>query len=164
MNHSMLRNGESAPAFSLLDQDGATHDLAALSGKPIVLLFFRGAFCPTTWKSIPAWQDFSRSMQDLGAELLGLSSDTPEHHAEMRERFRLTFPLLSDPDLQISKLYGVYPNWVESRGHFGEPALVIVDSEGKVAYSVISSGPKGLPEPGSIAPILIYMSFRGGKY
>jgi peroxiredoxin len=160
----MLTNGESSPNFALKDQDGVDYSLKGFLGKPLVLLFFRGIFCPSTVKALAGWQDFTRSLDDLGFSILAISGDTQENHSAYKESHGLSFSLLSDPDLVVSKKYGIYINFAETRGYFGEPGLVVIDSEGNVAYSVISSGPKGLPDPGAVASVLIYMSKRGGKY
>lgn len=160
----MLKNSEPAPLFTLADQNGKEHSLASYKGKAVVLLFFRGKFCPTTKKSLTTWQDFTGSLDDLGVKILSISYDTQENHLFLKNKYDLTFPLLSDPGLKVSKEYGIYVSHFEPYGDFGEPAVVVVDSESNAAYSVISSGPKGLPDPGAVAPILIYMSARNGKY
>ena len=47
---------------------------------------------------------------------------------------------------------------------YAEPGLVIIDKDLEVAYSVLSSGPKGLPQPGDVLPVLLYMASHGEKY
>lgn len=160
----MIRNGEPAANFALKDQNGEAHSLESFSGKPVVLLFHRGTFCPSSRKSIVSWQDFSRSVNDLGFGLLAICADTAENQAAFAEKSTIKIPLLSDPDLEVSKSYGVYLAHSNQAGDYGEPALVIVDAKGKVAFSAITSGPKGMPEPGAIAGMLIFMSKRNGMY
>ena len=159
----MLKNGEAAPAFSLPDHTGKAVSLEAFKGKPVVLIFTRGKFCPTTNRFLTAWQDFYLRIRDLGMELLAVSADTPEISVQLQSQLGLAFPLLSDVNVGVAKQYGVYTG-PRNGSEFTEPALIIIDKDGEVAYSIISSGPKGLPEPGAIAPVLIYMSTHGGKY
>lgn len=160
----MLRNLDPAPPFTLFDHQGQEFRLEDFQSKPVVLLFHRGTFCPSSRKSIVSWQDFSRSVNDLGFGLLAISSDSAENHASFAEKSGIKVPLLSDPDLQVSKAYGVYLAHNNQAGDYGEPALVIVDAKGRVAFSAITSGPKGMPEPGAIASMLIFMSKRNGVY
>ena len=160
----MLRNLDPAPEFTLRDHEGLEHSLASSLGKPVVLLYWRGTFCPSGRKSIVSWQDFSRSVRDLGCALLAISSDTAENLREFAEKSTIKIPLLTDADLSVSKAYGVYIAHNNPAGDYSEPALYIVDAKGKVAFSAITSGPKGMPEPGAIAGMLIFMSKRNGVY
>ncbi len=159
----MLRNGENAPQFALNCQDGTQHTLEDYRGKPVVLIFIRGEFCPTAHKSLHMWQNFYGSIKGLNAELVAISHDTCEVSKQLHDKYTLSYPIFSDTDLVISKQYGVYIDTYKEVP-YGEPALVVVDRDGQVAYSVISSGPKGLPTPEDISSILVYMSIHGGKY
>lgn len=159
----MLKNGTPAPLFELPDTADIRINLNQLKGKPVILIFTRGAFCPTTDRFLTGWQDFYRRMQEMDMELLAISADTPQTAAALKERLHLSFSLLADTDVAVAKQYGVY-TVARNGGEFSEPALIIIDKDGEIAYSVVSSGPKGLPDPGVIAPILIYMHMHGGKY
>lgn len=160
----MIRNGEPATKFELTDHEGNLHTLESFVGKPVVLLFVRGTFCPSSKKSMIAWQDFSRSVNDLGFAMFAISSASQESLLEFAQQFPIKYPLLTDADLAVSKSFGVYTSTNHQVGEYGEPGLVLVDAKGRVAFSIMSSGPKGLPEPGAIASMLIFMSKRGGFY
>lgn len=164
VNTEMIRNGEPATKFVLSDSAGVQHTLESFLGKPVVLLFVRGTFCPSATKSLVSWQDFSRSVSDLGFGILAISSDKPENLAAFAERSTIKIPLLTDADLEVSKSFGVYLSHNHQAGDYGEPALYIIDAKGRVAFSAITSGPKGLPEPGAVASMLIFMSKRNGFY
>ena len=103
-------------------------------------------------------------MKDMGINLLAISTDSLEDSEFLSENFRLSFPLLSDPDFKVCELFHTYKDERKSGRVYSEPAVIIIDVEGKIAYSVISSGPKGLPSPGDLAPVLLYMHFHEGKY
>ncbi|MEI8281708.1 MAG: peroxiredoxin family protein [Armatimonadota bacterium] len=160
----MIRNGEPGTKFALLDQDGIEHTLESFVGKPVILLFVRGPFCPTTRKSLAAWQDFSRSVNDLGFGILALSADSVENHLEFATQYSIKIPILSDTNLDVARSFGVYLNHNHKNGDYGEPGLVLIDAKGRVAYSIFSSGSKGMPDPGAVASMLIYMNKRGGYY
>lgn len=159
----MLRNNSQAPEFELSDHSSTKHSLAQYKGKPVVLMFHRGRFCPTTDRFLTAYQDFYARLKELGITLLSLSADKIEDQKFLAEHFRIGYPLLSDDGCAIAVKYGLYTD--DRKGSlFCEPGIVIVDAEGKVAYSVISSGPKGLPSPLDLVPVLLYMHSHGGKY
>jgi len=160
----MLTNNTKAPDFSLTADDNSVHSLNQYVGKPLVLLFLRGKFCPTTRKFLLEWQDFNRRIHTLKANLVAISYDSVSVQQELKKQYDIRFPLLSDPDLAVSKEYGVYLDTNKAGERYGEPAVVILDKEGKVAYSLISSGPKGLPGPEYMANMLIYMLAHDGVY
>lgn len=160
----MLRNGESTPQFVLMDHEGAEHSVEGFDGKPVVLLFIRGTFCPSAKKSIVSWQDFSRSVNDLGFGILAITADTPDNLAAFAMEANIKIPMLTDTNLEVSKSFGVYLSHNHQAGDYGEPALFLIDAKGRVAFSAITSGPKGMPEPGAVASMLIFMSKRNGMY
>lgn len=161
----MLRNGDDASNFELGSSKEKTLRLGDYKGKMVILLFFRGAWCPTTDKFLTDYQDFySRIIDELKGELIGISTDSYQAHKELAERLRLEFPLLSDLTFEVSNAYGVYKQTKRDGTVFGEPALVIVDAKGKIAFSVISSGPKGLMSAPNLAPVMIYMESHKGTY
>ncbi len=82
--------------------------------------------------------------------IVAICSDTTENHYELHQKHALKFSLLSDPTCEVLKAYEAYIDTRKNGQEFCEPALYILDNNGKVAYSVISSGPKGLPDPGAI--------------
>lgn len=162
----MLKNGSAAPDFTLTGHDGASIRLGALSGgKPLLLLFFRGAFCPTARRNLLSYNNVHGRIQSLGCGMAAVSADTPKTLAALHERLELEFPLLSDAGFEVSRRYGVYESddGEGPRPH-GEPALFILDVDGKLAYSQIMTGPKGLADPAEMALVLLYMTQNGGRY
>src|SRR5687767_5341007 len=104
----MLRNGEIAPAFALKDNAGEERTLASIAtGRSVLLLFFRGAFCPTARRDLARYNDVYGRVRGVNAEMVGVSADTPEELRSLRERLELGFPLLSDPGMEASARYGV---------------------------------------------------------
>lgn len=160
----MLINGTKAPDFTLVSQDGTEHSLKDYLGKPLTLIFVRGTFCPTTNRYLTEWQDFNRRIHNLGGNLLVINHDSVEQNKDLAERFGTKFPLLSDPEVKTSRHYETYIATKKSGEEYSEPAVVVIDKDGEIAYSVISSGPKGLPHPGDVAAVLIYMQAHDGKY
>ncbi len=160
----MLKNGTKAPYISLLNHDGVQVDSNASSGKVTVLFFHRGKFCPTTDRFLTAYQDVYGRLKELSVGLVAVSTDSVDDNHALAERFKIRYPLLSDPAFAVASQYGVYRGEHHDGRPFAEPALIVIDVDGKVAYSVISSGPKGLPSPGDVIPVLLYMHSHGGRY
>ena len=162
----MLRNQTSAPDFSLLDQDKNERTLTQLRGdKPLLLFFYRGAFCGTSRKQLIDYADNYGRIQAVGAELVAISVDTPKTSRDLADDLEIEFPLLSDADFRVSQSYGVYQSDDdEGPQPHGEPAVFIVDVDGKIAYSQIQSGPRASANASDIALVLLYMRDNGGRY
>jgi peroxiredoxin len=162
----MLRNGTAAPEFSLTTHDGRQASLAELRGSaPFLLLFFRGAFCPTARMNLASYNNVAGRMRAIGCGLAAVSADAPETLSALHARLELEFPLLSDAGFVLSRQYGIYESddGEGPRPH-GEPALFIIDVDGNVAYSQVMTGPKGLANPSEMALMLLYMTQNGGRY
>lgn len=163
----MLRNLSVPPAFALPDHQNHARSLAELRAhSPLVLLFFRGAFCATARRDLLGYADIYERIQGLGAELVAISADIPEELARLRAQLELEFPLLSDADFAVSTRYGVYSSDEIEAGPqpHGEPAVFILDGQGRLIFSQIQSAPKGAAPANEILLMLLYMEQHGGKY
>lgn len=163
----MLRNKTPAPSFALPDDTGQQQSLEPLRGqKPLLLFFFRGAFCPTARRDLSGYAAAYSRITALGAELIAISVDAPPELRRLRERLDLRFPLLSDADFAVSQRYGVYRSDETDEGPqpHGEPAIYVIDVNGNIAYSQIQTGPKGTADPSELALMLFYMSQNSGRY
>ena len=133
-----LSTGDRAPEFSLYDQDKAPFTLSdALDDGPVVLLFFPGAFtsvCTTELNTVG--NDYAR-YQKLGAQVVGLSTDSPFTLAEFRKVHDFPFRLLSDHDAEVSKAYGAkYDNDFTPMklDRIAKRAAFVVDPDGTLSY------------------------------
>ncbi len=163
----MLRNNTRAPEFTLRDEFGEERSLSDLQqGGPLVLLFTRFTGCPTSQRDLLAYGNVYDRLQALGADLVAVSADTPQAHADLKERFELPFTLLSDAGFRVSERYGVYRSDDVEEGPqpHGEPAVFILDVDGNIAYSQVMTGPKGIASPAEMALVVLYMAANGGRY
>lgn len=119
-----LSPGDTAPAFDLTDDTGATVSLADFAGSKVVVYFYPAAMTPGCTKQACDFSDSLESLKGAGYEVVGISPDKPEKLAKFRERDGLTLRLLSDPDKSVMTAYGA----------FGEKKLY-----GKVVEGVIRS-------------------------
>ena len=103
-----LAAGDTAPDFTLPDQDGAEVSLHDYAGRNVVVYFYPAAMTPGCTKEACDFRDNLNSLAAAGYQVLGISKDDPATLAKFRDRDNLNFPLLSDPDLTVHKLYGAY--------------------------------------------------------
>ncbi|MBD2100568.1 peroxiredoxin [Leptolyngbya sp. FACHB-261] len=124
-----VKVGQKAPDFTLPSDRGEI-TLSRYEGKTNVLLaFYPGDFTPVCTSEMQCFGTDWRQFRELGTEILGISSDPIEKHQEFTKQLKLEFPLLSDRDQKVSKLYGVAGFLGTSRAYF------ILDREGIVQYA-----------------------------
>ncbi len=103
-----LAVGDTAPQFSLPDQDGATVSLADFAGKKVVVYFYPAAMTPGCTTQACDFRDNLGSLAAAGYQVLGISRDTTAKLKSFQEHDAVTFPLLSDEDLAVHRLYGAW--------------------------------------------------------
>lgn len=105
---TQLHPGDTAPDFTLDDQDGSPVSLADLRGRKVVLYFYPAAMTPGCTTEACDFRDSLGSLQGAGYAVIGVSRDAPAKLKEFAERDGLTFPLLSDPDRAVHDAYGAW--------------------------------------------------------
>ena len=103
-----LSPGDTAPAFTLLDDAGEQVSLKDFTGQKVIVYFYPAAMTPGCTKQACDFTDNLGSLRGAGYEVLGISPDKPEKLAKFRERDGLTITLLSDPDKAVLADYGAY--------------------------------------------------------
>ncbi len=105
---SPLKAGDTAPKFSLPDQDGEEINLADFQGQRVLVYFYPKAMTPgcTVQSLRPAGQH--GRIEKVGVEVLGISTDKPEKLSRFAEKELLNFTLLSDEDHQVAQQFGVW--------------------------------------------------------
>ncbi len=130
----MLKIGDKAPNFSLLSDQGATVKLSDFKGSLLVLYFYPKADTPGCTIEAHGFRDAKKQLEKLGAKVVGMSADTPEKLANFRDKYKLNFPLLSDPTHQTIEAYGAW----QEKNMYGKKSMGIVrttyviDPEGRV--------------------------------
>jgi len=103
-----LSVGDAAPDFSLPAQKGGVVNLRnLLSTSEVVLYFYPKDNTPGCTAEAKAFRDSYSVFKEMGAEVVGVSSDSVESHKDFASRCDLPFTLLSDPGGKVRKLYGV---------------------------------------------------------
>ena len=105
---SPLLTGENIPPVTLPDAQGKPFDLsAAVASKPTILIFYRGGWCPFCSKQLAGLQEIEGDLTQMGYQLLAVSTDSPENLQQTATKQKLTYTLLSDADLSVSKQFGL---------------------------------------------------------
>ena len=103
-----LEVGQTAPAFTLDDQDGAPVSLSDFAGDKVIVYFYPAASTPGCTTEACDFRDNINSLKSAGYTVLGVSKDAAPALQNFRSEQGLNFPLLSDPDLAVHNAYGAY--------------------------------------------------------
>jgi len=103
-----LTEGQKAPAFAGLDQNGNKVSLADIKGKKIVLYFYPEDDTPTCTDQAYNLRDNFGLLKNKGITIIGVSPDEVKKHKKFEEKFDLPFTLIADPKHAIINKYGVW--------------------------------------------------------
>jgi thioredoxin-dependent peroxiredoxin len=147
-DRSMIEEGQPAPDFELVTDDGRRLRLSELRGRPVVLYFYpKDDTAGCTAQACELRDDYS-AFTDKGAVVLGVSPDDEASHASFKSKYSLPFTLLADPDHRVSETYGV---WGE-REYAGKKytginrSTFVIDEDGRVAKTLYGVKPQGHAE------------------
>ena len=130
----LLEPGKKAPAFSLKDQSGRTHALAAYAGRPVIVYFYPKDDTPGCTKEACAFQDNLPKFGKSKAAVLGVSVLDEDSKAAFARKYSLTFPLLADPDHEVIERDGAW----QEKSMYGKKYMgvaritYLIDGDGKV--------------------------------
>ncbi len=104
----MLKEGDKAPNFKSIDQDGDKVKLSDFKGQKLVLYFYPKDNTPGCTKEACSFRDADQTFNSKGIKVLGVSTDDEKSHQKFISKFQLPFDLLADTDHSIVKAYGVW--------------------------------------------------------
>ena len=123
--------GQKAPYFELPDQQDYPWSLSGqLEVGPVVLVFYRGDWCPYCNGQLAGFARQYGEFERRGAQVAGISVDPPENNSRMVGKLLLSFPLLSDPRGDLARRYGL---WDEEEG-VAAPSIVVLDRSAEIRY------------------------------
>jgi peroxiredoxin Q/BCP len=105
---SKIEEGKKAPEFTLEDQDGKPVTLSGFRGKDVIVYFYPKDDTPGCTKEACGFRDYWKGLQEAGVVVLGVSPDDGESHREFIRKYKLPFPLLSDPGRKLMKDWGAF--------------------------------------------------------
>src|SRR3954447_1731097 len=142
--------GDAAPDFELPGTEGKTYRLSEYRGRNVVLAFYPGDATSTCTKQFCSYRDEGERIDQLDAEVLGISSQSVESHERWTKEQELNVPLLADEDIAVSRAYGVtgwlgpLANLTELKGEtvdgrYVKRAIFVIDGEGVVRHRHVST-------------------------
>ncbi len=127
-----LKVGDTIPKFIAKDSHGDDFDSQNYVGqKPLVIYFYPKDNTPGCTTQACSFRDQYEDFKDLGAEVIGISSDSEKSHEKFSTRYRLPFILLSDHNKSIRKLFGVSSDFF---GLLPGRTTYVVDKSGVITY------------------------------
>ena len=150
-----LKVGDTAPDFKVKDNDGKDISLKkALKKGPVVMLFYRGQWCPYCNKQLSHFNDSLAMITAKGASVLAITPETPENVKKTVEKTKSAFPIVEDEGLAIMKMYkvnfavdektitkykGYGIDFEKANGANGAnlpvPATYVIGKDGKIKYA-----------------------------
>jgi peroxiredoxin len=108
MVNQSVKHGDKAPDFALPNVTGEMVQLSQLLAKgPVVLIFYRGGWCPYCNLALRSYQAILPEIELAGATLVAVSPQTPDNSLTAREKMELSFPVLSDHGNTVARAYGL---------------------------------------------------------
>jgi len=140
--------GDPAPDFELPGTGGKTYKLSDFRGQNVVLAFYPGDATRVCTAQFCSYRDQGDRLDQLDAEVLGISPQSVDSHERWAQEQSLNVPLLADEDLAVSKSYGVV-GWAgpfaklagiegSTAGRYVMRAVFVVDASGVVRYRHVS--------------------------
>jgi peroxiredoxin len=165
-----LGQGDRAPALTLPDAAGIPVALAPLWQRgALVLVFYRGGWCPYCNLELRAWQRTLARLGALDASLVAISPQTPDNSLSTAEKNDLAYPVLSDSSLAAAEAFGVAftlpPELIELYGRVGNdlpvlngnghwalplPATYVIDRDGRIVFAHIEADYRERAEPAQV--------------
>jgi thioredoxin-dependent peroxiredoxin len=130
-SHAEVTLDSPAPYFELPDQDSKLHKLSDFTGKWLVLYFYPKDDTPGCTKEACRFRDDIFHIRESKAEIVGVSTDDVDSHAEFAKKYSLPFPLLSDKNATVAQSYGAA--WKLGPLSLAKRHSFIISPEGKIA-------------------------------
>jgi thioredoxin-dependent peroxiredoxin len=124
--------GDTAPDFELPGTGGKTYKLSDYRGRKVILAFYPGDFTAVCTKQFCSYRDQGERLDQLGADVLGISPQSVDSHERFTEEKKLNVPLLADEDKAVAKAYGVLAGPMVRR------AIFVIDEAGVVRHRKVT--------------------------
>ena len=136
---TQLKEGDYAPNFSALDEQGNSISLGDYRGKKLVVFFYPKASTPGCTAEACNLNDNFERFQSLGYEILGVSADSAKRQSNFKAKYGFQYPLLADEDKSVIEAFGVWgPKKFMGKEYDGIHRTTFVIDEKGVIEDVIS--------------------------
>lgn len=169
-----LGEGDTMPAFSLADAHGKTVAGAdLLADGPVVLVFYRGAWCPFCNLYLQSLQGYLLQFREQGASLVAISGENPDNTLTVEQKNELTFTVLSDPNFDVARSFGIVYEMPEvtndailklgfdlteyygtAKAELPLSATYVIDRDGSIVYAFLDPDYKKRAEPADLLQAL----------
>ncbi|MFO1271156.1 MAG: peroxiredoxin-like family protein [Rubrivivax sp.] len=176
-----LKVGAQVPDLTLPDALNQPVSLSSLWQRgPLVLIFYRGGWCPYCNLELRAWQQHLVALQQLGGQLVAVSPQTPDNSLSTAEKNELAFPVLSDSALAAATAFGVAfempPELIDLYSRVGHdlpvlngngrwvlpvPATYVIDRSGRVAFAHVEADYRERAEPRDVLAAVAELKSAG---
>lgn len=175
IGEGVLKEGDQAPAFELLNQKGESVSSTELLAKgPLVITFYRGIWCPYCNADLAYLKRYQSALSELGATMLSISPQLAVHNQSIVDQQRLNFDLLSDPGNELAAQFGLRWEMVDPlRSLYDDqfriklpryngddswtlpvPARFVIGTEGIIRYAEYSVDYTQRPDPDVLLAVL----------
>jgi peroxiredoxin len=133
--------GQKAPAIRLPSTNGGTYDLAAQRGKRVLLYFQEGIMCQPCWDQIVDLEKQQRQLRALGIDaMVSITTDPLDQLEQKQADDGFSTPVLSDPDLRVSKAYSANQYGMMGTSRDGH-SFIVVGPDGRIEHRADYGGP-----------------------
>ena len=171
----MRKVGDRAPAIVLINAKGETVDVAALLKKgPVIVIFYRGGWCPYCNLELKAYQDVLPEIVAAGATLVAISPEKPDDTLSTAEKNALAFEVLSDVGQKVGRAFGLVYDFTDELktayqgfkldipAHNGTPgewalpvsATYVIDRNGMIIYAYTDPDYRDRADPREVLKVL----------
>jgi peroxiredoxin Q/BCP len=151
--------GTRAPLFRLQAHDGSWLELSdLLAVGPVLLAFYPKDFGLVCTKQLCAYQEALESFNRLGCQIVGISKVPPQNLRNFRDTYKFDFPLLSDPNHVVAKLYNVTSLMMMGGT---SRAVVVIGKSGIVLYRYVEHTVATHRKPGELIKVVEELRARG---
>ncbi|GAA3916537.1 peroxiredoxin family protein [Litoribacillus peritrichatus] len=147
--------GQTLPEFTLYQSDGKSVSASDFQGKPVLMIFYRGNWCPLCVAQVKEISGMYQQLADMGVEVCLVSPQPEENTQQLADRFNVPFNFLVDKDLATAEAFGIKaeggtPAGFEALGYDSDtvrPTVLITNSKGELIYSDLTDNYRVRPEP-----------------
>lgn len=134
----MLKVGDKAPDFSVLDEMSNTVDSKSLQGTAYILFFYPRANTPGCTAEACSLRDGYKELSEKGYRIFGVSEDNPKKQRSFKEKYNFQYPLLADTEHEIIEKFGVWgPKKFMGKEYDGlHRTTFVINKEGIISHVI----------------------------
>ena len=138
--------GDPAPDFRLPDAvTGTEYRPAQFAGRDVLLVFFRGTWCPFCRQQMRVLKENHPRLERAGVQVLGVVCQSPASVRRYLAGAPLPFPLLVDERREAARAYGVHYRLSWDGVNLARPSLFVLDGEGRITFRYVGGNMRDLP-------------------